>query len=219
MICHVTSNRSMRRSAPAACAAALAIAFALASPAHAARVTPPSVPFGLDADDGSHAFLVGHAIGTQNYTCSPSTTSNTGVAYALFTPEATLYNDDGDEIITHFFSPNPDPSDPNTSASVIADGAIRPTWQHARDGSAVWAKMHPGGSATLNKDDIPWLLLDKVGVEEGLTGGDILKKTTQVQRVHTHGGVAPKDGCASSSDLGHQAFVPYTADYFFYTNE
>lgn len=219
MNCNVQSQQPTRRVVPSACAAALALAFALSSPAHAARVTPPSVPDPLKADDGSHAFLVGHAIGTQNYVCVPSASSATGVAYALFTPEATLYNDDGDQLITHFFSPNENPLDPNTSASVVADGAIRPTWQHSRDTSTVWAKLHPNGSVVMTQGVIPWLLLDVVGAAEGLTGGDILTKTTQIQRVATTGGAAPAQGCASTADLGHSAFVPYTADYYFYTNE
>ena len=219
------SNQVTRRIIPTACATALAVAFAVSLPAHAAgKVTPPDVPFDLRAEDGSHPFLVGHARGTQNYVCAPSTTSKTGVAYALFTPEATLYNDDGDQLITHFFSPNPDRSDPNKSAAVVADGAIRATWVDSRDGSSVWAKVHTnpqGVSATFTPDQtaVAWLLLDKVGVEDGLTGGNTLSKTTQVQRVHTIGGVPPDHGCDSASDLGHTAFSDYTADYFFYTNE
>ena len=202
------------------------MAFAVSLPAHAGKVATPLVVPELQVDEGNHAFLVGHAIGTQNYVCAPSTTSNTGVAYVLFTPEATLYNDDGDQLITHFFSPNPDPSDPNKSAAVVADGAIRATWVHSRDGSSVWAKLHTSdkgvvGSFTPDQTAVAWLLLDKVGVEDGLTGGNILSKTTQVQRLNTTGGVAPGPGhgCDSPSDVGHTAFVPYTADYFFYTDQ
>ena len=220
------SNQATRRIIPTACATALAVAFAVSLPAHAGKVTPPDVPDNLKVEDGTHPFLVGHALGTQNYVCAPSAASNTGVAYVLFTPEATLYNDDGDQLITHFFSPNPDPSDPNKSAAVVADGAIRATWVHSRDGSSVWAKLHINdkgvpGSFTPDQTAVAWLLLDKVGVEDGLTGGNILSKTTQVQRLSTTGGVAPGPGhgCDSPSDVGHTAFVPYTADYFFYTDQ
>ena len=90
-----------------ACATALAVVFAVALPAHAFKVTPPPVPPNLKVENGSHAFLVGHAVGTQNYVGAPSATSNTGVANVLFTPEATLFNDEGHQLITHFFSPNP----------------------------------------------------------------------------------------------------------------
>jgi len=203
-----------------ACASALTLAFAISAPAHASKIATPPVPSpDLQADAGSHPFLVGHATGTQNYVCSLSATSTTGVAYVLFTPEATLFNDDGEQLITHFFSPNPDLRDPNTSATVVAEGAVRPTWQHSRDASRVWAKLHPKGSLVVNQGSIPWLLLDKVGTEKGLAGGDILTKTTQIQRLNTVGGAAPAQGCASPLDVGNSAFVPYVADYFFYTNE
>jgi len=205
-----------RRILPIACATALAVAFAVSLPAHAGKVTPPPVPPELQVDAGNHAFLVGHAIGTQNYVCVPSAT---GVSYVLFTPEATLYNDDGDQLITHFFSPNPDPRDPNINPAVVADGAIRATWVHSRDGSLVYAKAK--ASVFVNSSAISWVLLDMVGVQDGLTGGDILSKTTQVQRLNTTGGNAPGPGhgCDSPSDVGHTAFVDYTADYFFYTNQ
>ena len=55
-----------------------------------------------------------------------------------------------------------------------------------------------------------------VGAQDGPTGGDTLTATTFIQRLNTSGGVAPSTGCASSTDVGKQAFVPYTADYFFY---
>jgi len=216
------SNQTTRRILPIACATALAVAFAVSLPAHAGKVTPPPVPDNLKVEDGTHPFLVGHAIGTQNYVCAPS---GTGVAYVLFTPEATLFNDDGDQLITHFFSPNPErnPPDPNTNPAVVADGAIRATWVSSKDGSSVWAKLHIGekgaGSFTPDKTAVAWLLLDTVGTQDGLTGGDILSKTTQVQRLSTIGGVAPKDGCDSLADVGHTAFSDYTADYFFYTNQ
>ena len=88
-------NHHTRRILPIACATALAVAFAVSLPAHAGKVTPPPVPPNLKVEDGNHAFLVGHAVGTQNYVCAPSATSDTGVAYVLFTPEATLFNDEG----------------------------------------------------------------------------------------------------------------------------
>jgi hypothetical protein len=223
---NVLSNQPTRRIIPAACAA-LAMACAVSLPAHAGKITPPPVPDNLKVLDGTHPFLVGHARGTQNYVCAPSTTTTSGVAYVLFTPEATLFNDDLDQIITHFFSPNPDLSDPNTSKAVVADGAIRATWVSSRDGSSVWAKVHTdkngvGATFTPDKTAVAWLLLDKVGFEDGLTGGNILSKTTQIQRLSTTGGVAPPapgGGCDSSSDFGHTAFSDYTADYFFYTDQ
>ena len=192
-----------------------AMAFALSSPqtARADGATPPPLPAGLaPVPAGNKLFLVGHAVGTQNYVCRPS---GAGVAYILFTPEATLFSDGSGQVITHFFSPNP--FEPNTDPRVVADGMIRATWQHSRDTSTVWAKLHqPNGAVTVDPTAIAWLLLDVVGAQNGPTGGDKLTATTFIQRLNTTGGLAPSTGCASLTDVGNQAFVDYTADYFFY---
>jgi hypothetical protein len=50
----------------------MAFMFALAQPVHAQTVVPPSVPPGLEVPAPNQAFLVGHAVGTQNYVCQPS---------------------------------------------------------------------------------------------------------------------------------------------------
>lgn len=199
-------NPGTRRSLPIACATALTVAFAVSLPqsAHAGHVTPPPVPDGLQVEAGNKAFLVGHAEGTQNYICLPS---GTGFKFILFTPQATLFNDDEKQVTTHYFSPNLSPippEEPNT---------IRATWQHSRDSSTVWARMT--NSAVVTPDAIPWLLLKVVGSQDGPTGGHKLTETTFIQRLNTSGGVAPT-GCESLTDVGKQAFVPYTADYFFY---
>jgi hypothetical protein len=208
--------------------ATLATAFTANVAIASERVTPPPVPANIQVPAGNKAFLVGHAFGTQNYICVPSAASASGVAYSLFTPEATLFSDDSKEIITHFFSPNP--FEKNTNPAVVAAGPIRATWQHSRDASTVWAKVdqNPDGTnASASSTDSPlvkqgavaWLRLKVVGQENGPTGGDKLTKTTFIQRVNTAGGVAPSTGCNSSIDVGNQAFESYTADYFFYTDE
>jgi hypothetical protein len=196
-----------------------AFAVALPWPAYAREgVVPPPVPANVAVDASANvAFLVGHAFGTQNYVCLPA---GSGVAFALFTPEATLLDEDGDQIITHFFGPDQDPADPNTNPAVTATGAIRAAWQHSNDGSTVWGKVNAGDSSTdpafVAPNSIAWLKVTKAGVERGTTGGDKLTKTTFIQRLNTHGGVAPSTGCLSTADIGHLAFVPYTSDYFFY---
>jgi hypothetical protein len=199
-------------------ATAFALGLMVSAPqlAHAQSVTPPVVPDNkLQVEPGNEAFLLGHAVGTQNYVCKPS---GTGVRFVLFTPEATLFKDNDDrQVITHFFSPNP--AEPNTDATVQATGLIRASWQ-ARDSSTVWAKVHqPDGALTVDPNAIAWLLLDVVGVQDGPTGGHTLSDTTFIQRVNTTGGLAPSTGCTSSTDVGNQAFVPYTADYVFYRKE
>ena len=93
-------------------------------------------PTSFRCEEGNTAFLVGHATGTQNYICLPCPNPTTpaaqcpdasGFAWLLFTPEATLFNDNDKQVITHFFSPNP-----------AENGTIRATWQDSRDTSIVW---------------------------------------------------------------------------------
>jgi len=200
-------NVMKRRILPFASAAALAatLTVSLPQPAHAAHITTPAVPDNVAVRDGGVPFLVGHAVGTQNYICLPS---GTGFAWTLFTPEATLFSDHFKQLTTHFFGPNPE-----------EHGTIRAAWQHSKDTSTVWARLATDGSSTdarfVAEGAVPWLLLEKAGVQEGPSGGDTLTVTTSVQRLNTHGGVAPADGCAQLSDVGKKAFVPYTADYFF----
>ncbi len=172
---------------------------------------------------GNKAFLEGHGVGTQNYIClpcpNPATTmcpDASGFAWVLFTPQATLFKDNAKQVTTHFFSPNP--FEHNTNPGVVAAGMIRTTWQHSQDTSTVWAKLiHPSfDPAFVAPGAITWLLLQVVGAQGGPPGGHTLTATTFIQRLNTSGGVAPSTGCTSSTDVGAEAFVPYTADYFFY---
>ena len=100
-------NQTTRRILLIACATALAVActVSLPQPAHADHVTPPPVPANIQVPAGNKAFLEGHAVGTQNYICLPS---GTGFAWTFFGPQATLFDDDDKQVITHFLSPNPD---------------------------------------------------------------------------------------------------------------
>jgi len=182
------------------CLAALTVAFIGAWPQPVAAtddIVPPDVPDNIAVPAGHKVFLKGHAIGTQNYMCLPDG-ANTPT-WMLIGPQATLFDDDEKQIITHFLSPNPD-----------QNGVPRATWQHSRDTSTVWALQIQ--SAPVALEDIPWLLLQVVGVEPGPTGGKRLMKTTYIQRLNTSGGVAPLPSCT----VGQRAFEQYTADYFFY---
>ena len=103
--CNAPQDLTRRHILPIASVTALAVAFmvSLPQPAHAHRVTPPPVPVNIQVPAGNKAFLEGHAIGTQNYICLPS---GSGFAWTFFGPQATLFNDDDKQIITHFLSPN-----------------------------------------------------------------------------------------------------------------
>jgi hypothetical protein len=169
------------------------------------KVVPPAVPSELAVYSNETAFLMAHAIGTQNYSCVPA--ANGGVGWTLFGPQATLFSEDGGQVITHFLSANPDEA-----------GLPRASWQHSRDSSTVWAALSSMSSdaAYVDPNAIPWFLLRTVGKQNGPTSGDRLTQTTAVQRVNTVGGRAPVSGCATASDLGRKALVPYEADYVFY---
>jgi hypothetical protein len=206
-----SENQTTRRILLIACSTALAatLTFSLPRPARASHVTPPGVPDKIQVPAGSKAFLVGHGVGTQNYICLPS---GGGFKFVLFTPQATLFGDNDKQVITHYFSPNP-----------IEDGTIRATWQDSHDTSTVWAFATPATTATnstdpdfVKPDAVAWLKLTVVGSQSGPIGSNELGPTTFIQRVNTSGGLAPAEDCASSMDVGKQAFVPYTADYIFY---
>ena len=218
---NVPENRTTRRILLIACSTALAAAFtvSLPQPAHADHVTPPPVPSPISVQEGNTAFLEGHGVGTQNYICLPcpnpttpaaSCPDTSGFAWLLFTPEATLFADNEKQVITHFFSPNPS-----------ENGTIRATWQDSHDTSIVWGGRAISSSDPkfVAKDAIPWVLLPMAGVQGGPLGSDVLTATTFIQRLNTHGGLAPTDGCSRLEDVGAKAFKPYTADYFFYMKD
>jgi len=181
----------------------MALAVALPLTAHAQIVTPP-VPTDLEVPDTEEAFLLGHGVGTQNYICQPAATLGR-VAWTLFTPQATLFSDDAEQLTTHFFSFNPD--EPNVNV-------VRVTWEDSRDTSTIWARLLK--AVPVNPDAVAWLKLEVVGRRVGPTGGDTLFGTTFVQRLNTQGGLAPVTDCDNPQDIGRKAFIPYTADYFFY---
>ena len=204
--CVTSKIRSTRRKslATSAMVVALLVTAAVAQPAWAHKpITPPKVPDNIVVLPPNRPFLVGHALGTQNYVCLPS---GSEFKFKLFTPQATLFDGAGRQITTHFFSPDPD--DPL--------GTIRATWQHSRDTSAVWGKVVAGDNATVDPTAIDWLRVTVTTTEGGRSG--VLARTTFIQRVNTTGGLAPSTGCSSAEDVGKSAFVPYTADYVFYTD-
>ncbi len=195
-------NARRRPAAVSAIVASLLVTGTVTQPALAhTPIGVPNVPPNIAVLPPNRPFLVGHAFGTQNYVCLPS---GNQFAFKLFTPQATLFDDAGKQIATHFFSPDPD--DPL--------GAIRATWQHSRDTSAVWGKVVPGDNATVDPEAIDWLRVT-VTANEGASSS-VLAKTTFIQRVNTAGGLAPSTGCSSAADVGKTAFVPYSADYIFY---
>ena len=183
----------------------------------AQTVTVPNTPTDITPPAGNVAFLVGHAFGSQGYTCLPMSTGGTSWTINPARPEATLFaNIFGKplEIITHFASINEGPK-----PGVVPPLSGNATWQSSFDSSRVWAKAigKPVVAGTdlescPNSGSIPCLLLESVGNKRGPAGGRLLADTTFVQRLNTYGGAAPTTACA----VGQTQLQPYTADYYFY---
>jgi hypothetical protein len=158
--------RLARMLARNATASALAL-LALLPPglAYADTLPPPSVPTEIKVPEGNVSFLLGHATGTQNYTCQRSS-SGTGFAWTFVAPVATLVDGNDKVIMTHYAGP---------------------TWE-AKDGSKVVGTRVAG--VTVSTSAIPWLLLSAK-----LTKRGVLTPTTYIQRVNTTGGLTPTSGC------------------------
>jgi hypothetical protein len=196
---------------------ALASALGTITVASAQTVTPPTTPTQITAPAGNSAFLVGHAFGSQGYTClsdkntgAPSWTVNNA------RPEATLFTNlfgQPLEIITHFASINENPKE-----GIVPPVSGNATWQSSFDSSRVWAKATGTVIAGTDRDScpntgsIPCLRLESIGNEKGPAGGRLLADTTFVLRLNTNGGAAPVSSCS----VGQTQLVPYTADYYFY---
>lgn len=164
------------------------------------RVQAPLTPVAVQVPAGHRPFLAAHAVGTQGYVC---VYTDTGYQWSPFGPQATLFNTDGQQTLTHFLSPVP--------YSLLPS----PTWRHSRDSSVVWGQVLASSTDPIfvRPDAIPWLLLEAATVGDGPRGGTKLLATRFIQRVNTVGGKAPVAGCARPQDIATRALVPYEADY------
>jgi len=183
-------------------------------------ILSPVTPELITPQAGNSAFLEGHGVGTQGYVCLPDGSGGASWTINNARPEATLFAKifgESVQIITHFLSPVENPNDVGPKPPRFGDV----TWQSSFDSSRVWAqKQHFITAGTdrscPNTGAIDCLLLQVIGTAEGPTGGKSLTKTTFIQRLNTSGGSAPATGCALPGDVGKQALVPYSADYFFF---
>jgi hypothetical protein len=146
----------------------------------------PDVPDAIQAPTGEEVVLYAHATGSQIYTCQAAADGKFG--WTLKAPEAELHN---------------------RKDKVIGQHSAGPTWK-LKDGSEVSGKA-AAHVDSLDGESIPWLLVKVVSH----AGSGQLTSVTTIQRVHTHGGQPPAEGC----DAAHrdaETKSSYTADYYFY---
>jgi hypothetical protein len=151
-----------------------------------AKEVAPDVPDSIQAPAGEEVVLLAHATGSQIYTCAAAADGK--FAWTLKAPEAELHD---------------------RNDKVIGKHGAGPSWK-LKDGSGVTGKAAAKVDA-IDPGSIPWLLVKVVSHE----GNGLLTNVTSIQRVHTHGGQPPADGC----DAAHrdaETKSSYTADYYFY---
>lgn len=141
----------------------------------------PDVPNDISVPVGNKVHFHGFAVGFQVYTWD-------GVSWGRAVPDATLFDNDGNVVATHFAGPRWK----SNSGSVVLGTLAKPP-------------------LIVDPDAIPWLLLS--AVPAGTHGPGIFADTSFIHRVNTAGGKAPAE---AGTVIGQVARMPYTADYFFY---
>jgi hypothetical protein len=150
------------------------------------KESPPDVPDAIAVPTGLEPVLFAHASGSQIYTCQ--TGADGKFAWTLKGPDAELRD---------------------RKDKVIGQHSAGPTWK-LKDGSEVTGKAAAHVDA-LDPESIPWLLVNVVTHN----GKGLLENVTAIQRVHTHGGQPPRDGC-DESHKDAETKSDYTADYYFF---
>ncbi len=190
-------NRTRRdRAARGALLTATALLLALAAPARAEPGNDnraPNVPASLQVPAGNKVSFHAYAVGVQIYGATASATSPTGFAWTFRAPEAVLFDADGNMVGIHY----------------AFAGPTRPAWESESGSRVVGARTMP--PVTVTPGAIPWLVLSAVPADT--IGPGIFARTTYIQRVNTMGGLAP---ATAPTQLGQEARVPYTAEYFFF---
>lgn len=152
------------------------------------KESAPDVPDAIQVPSSEEVVLFAHATGSQIYTCQAGTDGK--FSWTLKGPDAQLH-DRNDKVIGEHFA--------------------GPSWK-LKDGSEVTGKATAKVNA-LDPDSVPWLLLNVVSH----SGNGLLSKVTDIQRVHTHGGQPPAEGC-DDAHKGAETKSSYSADYYFFTS-
>jgi hypothetical protein len=162
-----------------------------ASAAKPAAPARPTVPAEIEAPASATLVLQLAAKGTQNYRCQA--TSASAAEWKLVAPEADLY------------------ASAEPGSSVAGKHGAGPSWTLNDGSGAKGDGPNAKKAASPEPGAVLWLLIP--ATSNGQPGA--LQGVTFVQRIGTHGGVAPAGGCDSGS-VGAETKVPYTATYVFY---
>lgn len=162
------------------------VACQVVSQTNTPKEPPPDVPDAIQAPAKEEVVLWAHGLGSQIYTCAAGADGK--FAWTLKGPDAELHDRNDKVIGTH---------------------SAGPTWK-SKDGSEVTARA-VAHVDSLDAESIPWLLLKA----DTHTGKGVLTDVTTIQRVHTHGGRPPAEGC-DEAHKGEETKSSYSADYFFY---
>jgi hypothetical protein len=146
----------------------------------------PDVPDALQVPADEKVTLFLRGVGSQIYTCQAG--SDGKFTWGLKGPDAELHD---------------------RNDKIIGQHSAGPTWK-LKDGSEVTAKA-AAKIDSLDPDSVPWLLL-KVASH---SGNGLLANVTEIQRLHTHGGQPPSEGC-DEAHKGADTKSSYSADYYFY---
>src|SRR5579872_253057 len=147
---------------------------------------PPDVPDAIQAPADLQVVVYAHGIGSQIYTCKSEPGGK--FSWILKAPDAELH-DRKDKVIGHH--------------------SVGPSWK-LNDGSEVTGKA-AAHVDSLDPDSVPWLLVNVVSH----SGKGQLSDVTAIQRVRTHGGMPPSEGC-DAAHANAETKSSYTADYYFF---
>ncbi len=146
----------------------------------------PDVPDAIQAPAGEEVVLLAHATGSQIYTCQAAADGK--FSWTLKAPDAELHD---------------------RKDKVIGQHSAGPSWK-LKDGSEVTGKA-VAHVDSLDAESVPWLLVKVVSH----SGNGLLSKVTTIQRIRTHGGQPPAEGC-DAAHVNAETRSSYSADYYFY---
>ena len=128
-----------------------------------------------------------HAKGEQIYQC---TVKQGEYVWETQAPDARLFDDQG---------------------KLVGNHSAGPVWEY-KEGSRVVGRVLKKVEIQ-PESSISWLLVEVVSHQ----GDGLFSNVDFINRINTHGGLAPISGC-NANHLGGEKRVAYTADYIFYAN-